>query len=133
MSKEKKISIAIVLSTFLLTVFFLYESLFLTINGDFTRFFPWDEMDDVYYVESKEEREIEIKSAEIKSDYIFSSDYKTGLNASSSPLTSQEEKDYPYTSSMYVLVAFPDLRQAQHLEALENCIDEIDKEKCVLC
>lgn len=129
MSKEKKISIAIVLSTFLLTVFFLYESLFLTINGDFTRFFPWDEMDDVYYVESKEEREIEIKSAEIKSDYIFSSDYKTGLNASSSPLISQEEKDYPYTSTMYVLVSFPDLWQAQHLEGLENCIDEIDKRR----
>ena len=53
MSKEKKISLAIVLGVLLLTVFFLFEALNLKINGDFTRFFPWDEIDDVYYVEPK--------------------------------------------------------------------------------
>ena len=55
MSKEKKISLAIVLGVLLLTAFFLFEALNLKINGDFTRFFPWDEIDDVYYVEPKED------------------------------------------------------------------------------
>ena len=62
MSKEKKISLAIVLGVLLLTAFFLFEALNLKINGDFTRFFPWDEIDDVYYVEPKEDDYVEVLS-----------------------------------------------------------------------
>ena len=65
MSKEKKISLAIVFGVLALTVFFFFEALNLTINGDFTRFFPWDEIDDVYYVESIEREETKTKSAGI--------------------------------------------------------------------
>ena len=52
MSKEKTIYIAIVFGVLAFTVVFFVEALNLTIDGDFTRFFPWDEIDDVYYVES---------------------------------------------------------------------------------
>ena len=128
MSKEKKISLAIVLGVLLLTAFFLFEALNLKINGDFTRFFPWDEIDDVYYVEPKEDVAVETKSAGIYDDYIYSSDYKTGLNASTEAII-EEEKDYPYTSTMYVLVSFPDLWKGEYLETLEECIDEIDRRR----
>ena len=129
MSKEKKISLAIVLGVLLLTVFFLFEALNLKINGDFTRFFPWDEIDDVYYVEQIEDVAVETKSAGIYDDYIYSSDYKTGLKASTGDIITEEEKDYPYTSTMYVLVSFPDLWKGEYLEALEGCIDEIDRRR----
>ena len=72
MSKEKKISLAIVFGVLALTVFFFFEALNLTINGDFTRFFPWDEIDDVYYVESTEREETKTKSAGINDDFIAS-------------------------------------------------------------
>ena len=129
MSKEKKISLAIVFGVLVLTVFFFFEALNLTINGDFTRFFPWDEIDDVYYVESIEREETKTKSAGINDDFIYSSHYKTGLNASADAVLAEEEKDYPYTSTMYVLVSFPDLWKGEYLETLEECIDEIDKRR----
>ena len=129
MSKEKKISLAIVFGVLVLTVFFFFEALNLTINGDFTRFFPWDEIDDVYYVESIEREETKTKSAGINDDFIYSSHYKTGLNASVDAALAEEEKDYPYTSTMYVLVSFPDLWKGEYLETLEECIDEIDKRR----
>ena len=94
MSKEKKISLAIVFGVLALTVFFFFEALNLTINGDFTRFFPWDEIDDVYYVESTEREETKTKSAGINDDFIYSSHYKTGLNASADAVLAEEEKDY---------------------------------------
>ena len=129
MNKEKKISLAIVLSVFLLTAFFLYEALSLTINGDFTRFFPWDEMNDVYYVPKAEESVSSAKEWVEEESYYYSSVYKTNLNASVEAEIPEEEKDYPYTSTMYVLVSFPDLWQNRYLELLENAIDEIEKRR----
>ena len=100
MNKEKKISLAIVLSVFLLTAFFLYEALSLTINGDFTRFFPWDEMNDVYYVPKAEESVSSAKEWVEEESYYYSSVYKTNLNASVEAEIPEEEKDYPYTSNV---------------------------------
>ena len=129
MNKERKISIIIVLSVLLLSVFFFYEATSLVINGDFTRFFPWDEMDDVYYVESDGGESGLTASANIETDYIVSSDYRTGLVASLDTVAVEEEKDYPYTSTMYVLVSFPDLWKSEYISTLENCIDEIEKRR----
>ncbi|MGN1189621.1 MAG: RND family transporter, partial [Candidatus Ornithospirochaeta sp.] len=68
-------------------------------------------------------------SGEIECDYIISRDYRTGLNASVDPVIVEEEKDYPYTSTMYVLVSFPDIWKSEYLSTLENCIDEIERRR----
>ena len=129
MNKEKKTAIAIVVSVLLLTVFFLSEALHLQINGDFTRFFPWDEGEDTYVVQSSSFQPNASSPLEDQGDLlIYSSDYRTSLNASTEIMV-EEEKDYPYTSTMYVLVSFPDIWKAEYLETLEDCLDKIEKRR----
>lgn len=127
MKKNKLYSLAIVLLVLLFTAFFFYEATTLTINGDFTRFFPWDEGSDIYYGGLKGQKAIlAMEEERIDDSVIYSQDYRTGLYASASPIVEEEEKDYPYTSTMYVLVSSPQLWTPEFLSALEEAIDEID-------
>ena len=84
MKRDRKISIFVVLLVALFTAFFLYEASFLVINGDFTRFFPWDEGSDTYYGGEEGQTPIlamEREEDEVLTDYIISQDYRTGFKA----------------------------------------------------
>ena len=131
MKRSKKISIAILLLTVLFTAFFAYEASGIVINGDFTRFFPWDEDGDEYSggVEGQEGILAESMDESIEYDYIVSSVYRTGATASISPLTVEEDRDYPYTSTMYVLISSPDIWTPEFLSEVEACLGKIEKRK----
>ena len=128
MNKTKRISIAILVLVALFTAFFLYEAQGLVINGDFTRFFPWNEDGDVYEGGIGGQRGILAENVEeaISNDYIVSSVYRTGAIASSDSSIPEIEKDYPYTSTMYVLISSPDLWTAPFLSEVENCLKIIE-------
>ena len=131
MKRDRKISIFVVLLVVLFTAFFLYEASFLVINGDFTRFFPWDEGSDTYYGGEEGQTPIlamEREEGEVLTDYIISQDYRTGFKAVNG-IGLEEEKDYPYTSTMYVLVQSENIWNPEFLDELERAIDEIEERK----
>ena len=131
MKRDRKISIFVVLLVALFTAFFLYEASFLVINGDFTRFFPWDEGSDTYYGGEEGQTPIlamEREEGEVLTDYIISQDYRTGFKAVNG-IGLEEEKDYPYTSTMYVLVQSENIWNPEFLDELERAIDAIEERK----
>ncbi len=117
----------IILIALALTAFFALNLDKLVLSGDFTALFPWDEITDYY--EGGVGGQVSLLAEEsadeihINTDMIISRDYRSGLYASDSV---NVEKDETYTSTMYVLVYSDNLYDADFLDTLEKCIDEID-------
>ncbi|MGN1164471.1 MAG: RND family transporter, partial [Candidatus Ornithospirochaeta sp.] len=130
MSRNKKISIAILVLVALFTAFFTYEATGLVVNGDFTRFFPWDEDGDEYYGGVEGQVGVLAEEGPEESDtFIYSSIYRTGATASTRPSLPEDGKDYPYTSTMYVLISSPDLWTAPFLSEVEACLERIEERR----
>ncbi len=123
----------IILIALSLTVFFALNLDKLVLSGDFTALFPWDEITDYYeggvggqVSLLAEEEESSPDEPSINTDMIISRDYRSALYASNSE---NVEKDETYTSTMYVLVYSENLYDADFLDTLEKCIDEIERRR----
>lgn len=127
MKKEKIGSILIILIVLALTVFFALQLKDLRISGDFTALLPWNEMTDYYIggVENQEAILAEKKEEEVN----ITTEYRTGMIASSGLENGEREKDYPYTSTLYILVSSDNLYTPSFLNELSNCIDTIDNRR----
>lgn len=127
MKKEKIGSILIILIVLALTVFFALQLKDLRISGDFTALLPWNEMTD-YYIGGVENQEAILAEKKEEEVYI-TTEYRTGMIASSGLENGEREKDYPYTSTLYILVSSDNLYTPSFLNELSNCIDTIDNRR----
>lgn len=124
----------IILISMALTVFFALNLDKLVLSGDFTALFPWDEITDYYEggaggqtsLLAEETEDESTGEPSLNTDMIISRNYRTRLYASAA---GNVEKDETYTSTMYVLVYSDNLYDADFLDALEECINEIDSRR----
>lgn len=123
-------ALLIITASLIITLFFALKLDSLVISGDFTALFPWNENSDTYYGGIAGQKAVTASIGDdekrLNTDYIISRDYKTGLMAST---VDDTEKDYPYTSTMYVLVYSENLYTPEFLDKLDECIDSIDKRR----